>query len=534
MYILKTAIRNIMRNKGRNILIGIVIIVIACSCAITLAIRQSATDIVESYKNKYQIEATIGMNRESLMNSLRGEDQSREEMIEAFNEIESLTLDEIITYGELKSVSSYHYTYSLGVDATDLDEATDSLIKETTETKTETETFSGGMPGGPGGGGFGGGSKKTTTTTKTEKIFNEKAQNGAFTLVGYNSYEAMTAFINGKYTITEGSVSADFEASSCVISEELASLNELEVGDTIEIVDPEDDDNTYELTITGIYKENTDEASDMSAMFSNSANTIITNVNFVKNIVEKNDELAPTITPTYVFETEEDLETFKEDVTEKGLSEYFQITDNLDVVNGATKSIDNVKTFATTFLIITLIIGAVVLMVINVINIRERKYEIGVLRTIGMKKTKVSLQFICELLIVAIISLLIGAGIGSVASVDVANNLLANEIENASSDYESISDNFGGIGTPPNENNESKDDANSNSSNENRGGRDDMNINFQGIANVEQVDSIEAVVDIKVLFQLLAIGLGITLLSSIVSMISIHRFSPLTILKERG
>lgn len=525
MYILKNAFRNITRNKGRNILIGIVIVVIACSCAITLAIRQSATDIVESYKNKYQIEASIGMNRENLMASLRNGDKTQEEMIETFNEIETVSLEEIIKYGELESVKNYYYTYSLGVNAKDLEEATDSLVKETTETKTETETKN--YPGEGGPGGFPGGgrteSKKTTTTTKTEKIFNERAQNGAFTLVGYNSYEAMTDFIKGNYTIKEGSVSSDFNDSSCVISEELATLNELSVGDTITIVDVDDDDNTYELTITGIYTENTDDSSDMTNMFSSSANQIITNVSFVKNMVEHNEDLTPTITPTYVFDEEEDLEEFKESVTELGLSEYYQITDNLETVNSATKSITNVKTFATTFLIITLIIGGVVLMVINVINIRERKYEIGVLRTIGMKKAKVSLQFITELFLVGIVSLVIGAGIGSFLSVDVANNLLANEIENASTEYNDIASNFGGI---PNEGESSKD------TNKNDRGND--RIDFQGIAVVEQVDKIEAIVDFKVLVQLLVIGLSITLLSSLASMISIHRFSPLTILKERG
>lgn len=518
MYILKNAFRNIVRNKGRNILIGIVITVIACSCAITLAIRQSATNIVESYKNKYQIEASIGMNRESLMTSLRDGDKTQEEMIESFNEIDTISLEEITKYGELKSVKSYYYTYSLGINAKDIEEATDSLVKETTETKTETETKN--YPGNGGGpGGFPGGgrteTKRKTTTTKTEKIFNERAQNGAFTLVGYNSYEAMTDFIKGNYTITEGNVSDNFEDSSCVISEELATLNELSVGDKITVVDVNNEKNTYELTITGIYKENTDDSSDMANMFSSSANEIITNVSFVKNIVDKNDELKPTITPTFTFEEENDLEEFKESVTELGLSEYYQITDNLETVNNATKSITNVKTFATTFLIITLIIGGVVLMVINVINIRERKYEIGVLRTIGMKKHKVSLQFICELFLVGIVSLLLGAGIGSFLSVDIANNLLTNEIQNASTEYDDIAANFGGI---PNKDNKKPNDK----------------VSFQGIAEVEQVDKIEAVVDFKVLLQLLGIGLSITLLSSLASMISIHRFSPLTILKERG
>ena len=43
-----------------------------------------------------------------------------------------------------------------------------------------------------------------------------------------------------------------------------------------------------------------------------------------------------------------------------------------------------------------------------------------------------------------------------------------------------------------------------------------------------------AVVDFKVILQLLGIGLLLTLISSASAMISISRFSPLTILKERS
>ena len=51
---------------------------------------------------------------------------------------------------------------------------------------------------------------------------------------------------------------------------------------------------------------------------------------------------------------------------------------------------------------------------------------------------------------------------------------------------------------------------------------------------IETIDSIEAVVDFTVIMQLLGIGILLTLMSSLASMISIQRFSPLTILKERS
>lgn len=50
---------------------------------------------------------------------------------------------------------------------------------------------------------------------------------------------------------------------------------------------------------------------------------------------------------------------------------------------------------------------------------------------------------------------------------------------------------------------------------------------------VQAIQNLEAVVDFTVVIQLLGIGLLLTLISSLASMISIQRFSPLTILKER-
>ena len=539
MYIFKNAWKNITRNKGRNILIGIIVIVIASASSITLAIRKSANDIVTAYQEKNKIEATIGMDRNSLMGILRKDNSSQEDMINAFNKIESVTVEEIEKYGESSYVSDYYYTYDLSVDAKDIKEATDSLVKETTTTETETTTkteqfgnSSSNFPGMPPSG-FGGTkttTDKKTTTKKTEKIFNEKAQDGAFTLIGYSSYENMSKFISGDYTITDGEVSEDFESNSVVISEELATMNELKVGDKITFVDPKDSSKTYEATITGIYKENTESSSNMASMFSNSANEIITNITFIKKILSGNEDLKPTITPTFIIKDIESVDKFESEVKEKGLSEYYTITSNVDEIKSATESVDNVKIFATTFLIITLIIGGVVLVVINMINIRERRYEIGVLRTVGMKKSKLSLQFMSELLIVSMISLLIGGCIGACLSVPVSNKLLANEISNAQGKYEDIGKNFGRSGFNPLE----KPDKSSDGEGKFNGGPKNFNdFNF-GVAKVNEVDSINAVVDFKVLAELLGIGVLLTLLSSLVSMIAIARFSPLQILKERG
>ena len=143
----------------------------------------------------------------------------------------------------------------------------------------------------------------------------------------------------------------------------------------------------------------------------------------------------------------------------------------------------------------------------------EQTGEIGVFRTIGVSKFKLTAQFVLELLIVSIIMLGIGCISGAFLSKPIGNTLLQNEIEASKAANEEISNNFG------------------------KGGEKfegPMEINKQGMARVEQIDSIEAVVDFNVIIQLLGIGILLTMISSLAAMISIQRFSPLTILKERS
>src|SRR5574344_258979 len=499
MYIFKNVWLSIKRRKGRNLLIGIFILVISCASAITLAIKNSASNLIESYENQYQVEATIEVDRSTLMGQGQpGENTSsstsKEDMKDKFSSISSLTIDNVNSYGDSDYVTSYYYTNSIGMNSSNIEKAS------STSSGTSNDDKKGNMP--------------------------EMESSSDFTLKGYSSIEAMTSFIEGTYTITDGTVDSDFTSDTCVINSELASYNDLSVGDKITLTDPDNTSVTYTLTITGIFSDN--ESTSGFQMFSNSVNTIITNTNVIDKIVKKDTSIKTTITPTFVLDSKDDIDAFTEEVKNKGLNEYLTVSTNLDEVSEATSSISSLSTYATTFLIITLVIGAVVLLVINMINIGERKYEIGVLRTIGMKKTTVAFEFMCELFIVALVSMVLGTGIGAVASVPTANKLLENEINNSSTKMQSVSNNFG----PGNSTDSSSSgSSNSTSQSDNKGS---MSSKVQGVANVEQVKSINAVVDFKVVMELLLIGLGITLVSSSVAMISIEKFSPLTILKERS
>lgn len=488
MFIFKNAWISITRNKGRNILIGVIILVIACACTITLAINNTAKDLIDSYSNAYQKEMTISFNRKQMMSDfdIRAE-EGREKAKERFENIASYTVEDVENFADTDHIENYYYTYSVSLNGNNIE-------------KAEIETNS--PPGGFGGGRDG---KNQPGTSSMD-----------FTLTGYSSAESMSEFIDGKYKMTEIAENAweiAFNGNYVFINQELASYNELSLNSKVVLED--ENGTTYEFEVIGIYEENDSEESSMS-MFSNSANTIITNAKALIEIDNGNETITGKINPTFIIDDYNNTEKIQDAFYEKGLDETYIVETNEEIAETGVSSIKNVKSFAQTFLIITLIIGGIVLFILNMINIRERKYEIGVFRTIGISKFKLTMQFMVEILVVALMALTIGAGLGATMSKSVSNSLLSNEIENSTTSAEEMRNNFGG----------------------DKGGMPGKNMpntkQMAGVPAVQAYDSIDAVVNIKVLLELLAIGVSLVLVSSVASMISIQRFSPLTILKERS
>ncbi|MCI8461008.1 MAG: hypothetical protein HFE81_06380, partial [Bacilli bacterium] len=213
MYILKNAVTSIIRNKGRNLLIGIIILVISSATAITLAINNSSTSLINSYKEKYETEATLGINREKMMGNFNPEemDSSREKMQESFNSISNISIDDIKKYGESEYVKDYYYTMTVGINADGITKAS----QETENAPSEPERAGGEM-------GERGGKRGFSNVTS-----------GDFTLVGYSSLDAMNDFVEGTYKITDGEVPTDFTEEKCLINQELATMNNLKVDDKI-------------------------------------------------------------------------------------------------------------------------------------------------------------------------------------------------------------------------------------------------------------------------------------------------------------
>lgn len=183
MYILKNSLVSIIRNKGRNILIGIIIAVIAASSTVTLAIRNTSNRLVKNYEESHDIIASISFDRKEIATNFKGGEDAKKENIEAFNNIEPFTIDDVKNYGNSEYLKGFYYLYATSLNSDSLSKATDSFEYEVEDRQTTTSsssTTTGGNSGiGKGPGGENGGGERhttinnntTTVITKSKEVF---------------------------------------------------------------------------------------------------------------------------------------------------------------------------------------------------------------------------------------------------------------------------------------------------------------------------------------------------------------------------
>lgn len=123
-------------------------------------------------------------------------------------------------------------------------------------------------------------------------------EQGDFTITGYSSDEAMLSFLNGGSRVVDGEMFPENDTGyQCIISSELATYNELETGDTITLTNPNNEEESYTFTISGIYEstETSDSAGNMMRNFSaayDTANQIYTSYENLKDIADTSETSA--------------------------------------------------------------------------------------------------------------------------------------------------------------------------------------------------------------------------------------------------
>ncbi|WP_291566122.1 MULTISPECIES: ABC transporter permease [unclassified Clostridium] len=480
MYVFQNALKNIVRNRGRNILMGIIIFAIIVTTVVALIINNTASGIIDDYKTRFGSEVTITPNMEKMRQ------QAQTQMDGGKNTVRMqrppISPDQYIAFGDSEYILNSTYTAAAGVKGEnitpmDADAAEDKSTIEGKPTMMGREGANGFQP--------------------------------EMRLYG-NLWEDFEA---GDREIAEGRMVENKD--ECVISTDIAELNNISVGDIITLdgmlTDEEDNTHniTYTLTVVGTFYDTTEEYS--NSMFKNPymnrRNEILADFDTVLAPMDLGQR-GIEITATYYLKDPDMIENFRNEVYEKGLNEIYDVATDEASYHKIVGPVEGLKSISVTFMIIVLILGGIILALLSSISIRERKYEVGVLRAMGMKKGKVALGLWAEMLIITCICLVIGISSGTVAAQPVANILLDNQIVAAE-----LAESKASEGGPK------------------------MTIvggKQAKTTNVEPLDNMDVSLGLNTIGEIIAISLLLASVSGIVSIGKITKYEPIKILMERN
>ena len=236
--------------------------------------------------------------------------------------------------------------------------------------------------------------------------------------------EYLDSFTNSNYTLTDGRLltSDDANTNNCVIETNLASDNDLSVGDTFTITTTVNDETIIqELTIVGIYEiQSTNEIG--AAHFNNPVNTIYTDLSVGQTLTGSSENITSAI---YYLDDPENAEAFVELAKKKSDIDFdtFSLDANDRLYQQNASSLESMQSFAKMFVWIVVIAGSAILCLILALTIRNRYYEIGVLLSLGQSKVKIIAQQLIEIGLIAVVAFVLSLGTGQLTSHYMGNML---------------------------------------------------------------------------------------------------------------
>lgn len=399
---IKRAFYYLKEKIGKSILLFVIFLFISNLVLAGLAIQNASELSLKQTREQLGSTVTLsGAMQQPDMSSGGGASNVRG----AATKVDVETAESLLASGY---VASYDYTVQTTAVASNFD----AYVDETTEEDTTTSDF-GGMQMPEGESGRGGGMFNTTATNMIYGVLN---------------LQYATDFQNGTATLTEGRyiTADDKEEQVVVIEQQLAELNTLTVGDTINL--KKDDDSTeVTYTIVGIFEVSsastvTNGFGGMSGFSLMDTSNRIYMPYYEANVFSEADNNEEISSATYYLTDPNDIDAFKAYATDTlGLdTETYTLDANDTAYQRVASSIEQTVVFAKVMVIITIVAGSIILLLIIMLAVRERQYEIGVLLSLGESKLQIISQFIAELFILFAVAAVLTVGTGSFVSKQVA------------------------------------------------------------------------------------------------------------------
>lgn len=384
----KRAWLNLIGRKGRSVLLILVTSAIMLFVLAGILLRGAANEATQNAKDSVGATLTLTANREAAFKKMRSGSSTGGAPGSGSGSKPKLTMSSVKLsdakkIAKLTNVNGYTVSVSTSANAKGFDAITTSSSSQ----------------GGPGG---------------------MQQSSGDITVSGVTSTASSSKFSDGTYKITKGRnlTAKDVGTQNVVIESELASENSLKVGSTIKLKATSGTKKTYTLKVVGIYKAKSSASATGMPGQSDPANTVFTSYTFANTLKgTKYKNTADSV--EFTVSAPGKVASVKKAAKQLINKSKFALESDDANYQMVKQSMSSVTSFANKIVWLVAIAGTIILALIVILMIRERRYEIGVLLSLGEKRGKIIAQFFTELLVV----LLIAVGVAGVGGKFVGDKL---------------------------------------------------------------------------------------------------------------
>ena len=227
--------------------------------------------------------------------------------------------------------------------------------------------------------------------------------------LGTNNLQSLVSQYNA--TISSGKlISGSTDTNDALVSKEMADKNNLQVGSTFTAYNAT-------LTVAGIFTTDNKAAQGTVVVSLPALQRLSGQSGVVTNAVATVDSLDNLSSATSAIKST--------------LGSGADVTSAQDEADKTVAPLNSVKTVATFSLIGAVVAGAVIILLVMVMVVRERKKEIGVVKAIGGSNLRIMGEFMIESLTLAVLGAVIGLIIGVVGGQPVTKMLVDNSTNNS-------------------------------------------------------------------------------------------------------
>ncbi|EAF4915021.1 ABC transporter permease [Listeria monocytogenes] len=499
MNFFKRAWLSMKARKGRSVLQLIIFTVVCVLILSGFTIQSAADKASELAREQLGGTVTLTVDREKQMQTMREEASSSDSSsTESKPQFQSSPIDvsDANDLAKLNHVASYNYYSSTQALASGFDpiESSGDTSSSNDESSTTAETQ------GPGGGQGG-----------PQMVDADLSISGLLDSATSTDFEAGTSELTSGVAIT----SADKDKNVAMVEENLAEENDWKVGDSFTVTSS-DGNTKVTLKIVGIYKT-TDSGSDMAQNFSflNPYNKVYVPYT-VANTIKGSDYKNTVDSAVYTMDDAANISAFEKEAKKVDSIDWdtFKLDANDTLYQQMIGPINSVASFSKNVVYIVSIAGALILGLLVMMQVRDRKYEMGVLLAIGEKRGKLIAQFFVEILIVALVSFGLAAASSHYVAQLAGNQLLAQQnssTNETTTSTENRGPGGGGQGGP--------------------GGFGESVSNLT--KNTEQIKELDIQVTLEDMLKMGGIGIGIAFISVLLPATLVLRMNPKTILTKQ-